>query len=238
MKNLNETWVTDGMIDFEYKKYLLLGYLKQIRSKFSQAKLYPYLSDLILHYNNLIILRSNKQKWAEGFPKKLKGIDTDHQQLLFESMIADEPLMKEINDILEFAQDEMKLVVKDGAELYEHVEQNVSISPIGIIPIQNNEGYIFLHQTNKLDYAVYRYSTTIFEKAKEKYRGIKTTFVRRVTYSRFVTLESEKLKLTREFNSWPNPATYYVTTTESFPEKETFFPVTKRYLVKYLSEDS
>jgi hypothetical protein len=32
MVELKQDWLTDGIIDFEYKKYMLLAYLQQVES--------------------------------------------------------------------------------------------------------------------------------------------------------------------------------------------------------------
>lgn len=33
MKTLNHNWLTEGLIDFEYKKYILLSYLQEVNTK-------------------------------------------------------------------------------------------------------------------------------------------------------------------------------------------------------------
>ena len=52
ISNLNRDWVTEGNLDVEYKKYLLLAYLQFVQQNFSQKKLYPPLSELIEHYRS------------------------------------------------------------------------------------------------------------------------------------------------------------------------------------------
>jgi hypothetical protein len=74
MKTLSETWFAEGFIDFELKKYTLLAYLQQVNKYFNETKLYPQLSDVIFHYNNLQALKENKKYLQEQFPKKLTGI--------------------------------------------------------------------------------------------------------------------------------------------------------------------
>ncbi len=62
MKNLSENWMTEGWIDFEYKKYLLLAYLKDVGVNFKQVKLYPPLADLIHHYSKLKNFEENRDQ--------------------------------------------------------------------------------------------------------------------------------------------------------------------------------
>ena len=75
MKALSQNWVVENLIDFEYKKYELLGYLQGVKQEFKDEKLYPALSELISHYTNLITIRNNKQPLSDSFWKFLSKID-------------------------------------------------------------------------------------------------------------------------------------------------------------------
>ena len=108
MKSLSETWFAEGYIDFELKKYTLLAYLKEINKYFHESKLYPQLSDIIFHFNNLIAFRENKKYLEEHFPKKLTGIQIEKLQVLYEQMIADDDLMQELEAIINYSAGEMK----------------------------------------------------------------------------------------------------------------------------------
>src|ERR687889_2343921 len=148
MKTLSETWFADGYIDFELKKYTLLAYLQEINKHFGENKLYPQLADLIFHYNNIVAFRENKKYLQEQFPKKLTGIQIEKLQLLYEQMIDDNELMQELEQIIHYSADEMKTTISNGAEIYEFVEENMLISPIGLIPLDIQEGYFFLSAGN------------------------------------------------------------------------------------------
>ncbi len=65
MATLNKNWITEKAIDFEYKKYILLAYLKQVSQNFEENKLYPSLAELIGHYKLLISIKENKL-WMEN----------------------------------------------------------------------------------------------------------------------------------------------------------------------------
>ena len=94
MKTLSETWFAEGYIDFELKKYTLLAYLQQVTRYFNESKLYPQLSDVIFHYNNLQALKENKKFLQEQFPKKLSGVQIEKLQLLYEQIIEDDNIMR------------------------------------------------------------------------------------------------------------------------------------------------
>ena len=75
MKTLGIDWFIEGSIDFEYKKYVLLAYLQEINRHFDKRRLYPNLSDLVFHYNNLLYFKQNKTTLQNAFPQRLTKAD-------------------------------------------------------------------------------------------------------------------------------------------------------------------
>ncbi len=234
MKKLSETWFAEGYIDFELKKYTLLAYLQEINKYFNENKLYPQLADLVFHYNNIVAFRENKKYLQEQFPKKLTGIQIEKLQVLYEQMIEDDGLMQELEEIINFSASTMKSTLSSGTEIYEFVEENLTISPIGLVPLDLQEGYFFLSAGNSKQTRVYQYRLSIFEKHDEKYRSIKTSYIEMMQRSMVNTYENLKYDLIKR-NELANPAVYSIETTLSFPVEETLLPIAKRTLVKYLT---
>ena len=235
MKTLSQTWFADGYIDFELKKYTLLAYLKEINHYFCQHKLYPQLADVIFHYNNLIAFKENKQYLQEQFPKRLTGIQIEQLQLLYESMVEDDELMQELEDIIGYASATMKRTITSGTEIYEFVEQKLSIEPIGLIPLDHQEGYFMLCEGSCRNTWVYQYRLSIFEKHDEKYRSIKTEFVDVWQRNIVNSYQNIKSQLIRNRSDLPNPAVYALETELSLPMEETLLPIAKRSLVRYIT---
>jgi hypothetical protein len=235
MKQLSETWFAEGYIDFELKKYTLLAYLQEINKYFNENRLYPQLSDLIFHYNNLVAFRENKRYLQEQFPKKFTGVQIEKLQLLYEQMIQDGELMQELEEIINYSADEMKSTISSGTEIYEFVEENLNISPIGLVPLDIQEGYFFLSAGNTKATRVYQYRLSIFEKHDEKYRSMKTSYVEMLQRSMVNTYENIKYELIKKRSDMPNPAVYSIETGLSFPVEETLLPIAKRCLVKYIT---
>lgn len=235
MKQLSETWFAEGYIDFELKKYTLLAYLQQINKYFNENKLYPQLADLIFHYNNLVAFRENKKYLQEHFPKKFTGLQIEKLQLLYEQMIADDELMQQLEEIITYSAGEMKTTISNGTEIYEFVEGKLIITPIGLVPLDIQEGYFFLSSGNTKATRVYQYRLSIFEKHDERFRSIKTAFVELLQRSMVNTYENIKYDLIKTRNDLPNPAVYSIETELHFPVEETLLPIAKRSLVKYLS---
>jgi len=235
MKHLSDTWFAEGYIDFELKKYTLLAYLQEINSCFRQNKLYPQLADIIFHYNNVVVFRENKKFLQGQFPKRLTGLQMEKLQVLYEQLIEDDEMMQELEDIIHYASAQMKTAISDGTEIYEFIEDKMQISPVGIMPLENTEGYFLLNSGNQRDTLVYYYRLSMFEKHDAKYRSIKTSYIDVWYRSIATTYEHIKYELIRSRTDLPNPAVYLVETPLKFPIEETLLPIAKRSLVKFIA---
>lgn len=235
MKTLSETWFADGYIDFELKKYTLLAYLQEVNKHFGENKLYPQLADIIFHYNNLVAFRENKKYLQEQFPKKLTLIQMEKLQMLYEQMIEDDELMQELEEIINYAAGKIKSTISNGTEIYEFVENQLNIFPVGLVPLEINEGYFFLASGNQKTTRVYQYSLSIFQAHDEKFRSIKTEHIDNWSRSIVNTYENIKAELIKRKKDFPNPAVYCIETGLGFPVDETLLPIAKRSLVRYIS---
>jgi hypothetical protein len=156
-------------------------------------------------------------------------------QLIYEQMLEDDELMQELENIIHYSASRIKKTISNGTEIYEFVEDKISITPIGLIPLDTKEGYFFLSSGNVKNTRVYHYRLSIFEKHDEKYRSIKTQFLDNRVRSFSSTYEHIKSELIRYRKDLPNPAVYSIETELDFPVEETLLPVAKRRLVKYIS---
>lgn len=235
MNKLSETWIVDGTIDFEVKKYTLLAYLQKVKECFDENKIYPQLSDLFFHYNNLTSLKTNKNYLKEQFPKRLTGIQIENLELIYEEMIADNTLMLEIEEIMHYATQRFKNAISVGSEICSFVESKLAINPIGIMPLKLDEGYFFLSVGKKHSTRVYSYRMTLFERHSEKYRSLSTTFISEWERNFVNSYENIKLNLIKVQKNMPHPAVYAIETELAFPLEETILPVAKRTLVQHIS---
>jgi hypothetical protein len=234
MKKLNDNWITEGLIDFEYKKYILMAYLQEVEKNFNDKKLYPFLSDMVEHYNNMIHLKESKSLVEKHFPKQISKIDVQNFKIEFERLLEDDKCLIEVESILDFAIPLMKEHLKEGKDIYQFVEDKLNIFPVGIIPLNTEMGYLFLIGSKSKDTIVYEYQITIFENANERYRGINTEYVSIFSRSITNTFENIKLDLIKTYKRFANPGTYVVESKMSFPIRETLLPIAKMSLVRYL----
>lgn len=232
---LSQNWITEKHIDFEYKKYLLLGYLQSVSEHFTESKLYPSLSELMNHYRNVIAIRENKQSLFDSFPEQLSRTEVSSFRLIYEKLIEDDQVMSEIENIIEYSIPKFEKYISEGKAIYDFIESKINIFPVGIIPLHADEGYMFLKYSPKGDTLVYEYQITIFENPDEKYRGIFTEYLCAYKNSVSNTFENIKLDLIKYHHKLPNPATYVVESELKVPLEETLLPLAKRTLVKYVA---
>lgn len=235
MQRLNENWITDGLMDFEYKQYILLAYLKAVQESFEAHKLYPPLAEVIAHHRNLIRLKTQKEKMADGFPKKASRLDFKNKQLKYDSMIEDESFMQALQSIIEYAIPKLEHKINEGIDIFETVEQQLEIEPVGLSSIYTKEGYLFLDLDNDPFLNVYGYQLSFFEKENEHFRSLEMTFVQRIRKSIGRTLEHIKVELNKQYKLFSNPSTFRVVSLMPFPFEETLLPVVKRSFVRYLA---
>jgi len=236
MNSLQNNWLTEGLIDFEYKKYQLLAYLKKVKDSFRRVELYPHLSDLVFHYRNLITLRENKIILGDSFPKEISNESIQKLQISYRKMVEDDNLMREIESIMEYALPQLKSSLDEGSYIYEFVESKCEISPVGLTMLYAKEGYLFVVQPPESETNIYRYQITFFEQSNEPMRGIQTSFVETQVRGIATTYENMKVGLAKKYSAMPNPAAYLVVSKLKFPYIQTLMPVAKRLLVKEISK--
>lgn len=235
MKSLGINWFIEGSIDFEHKKYILLDYLQEINRHFDRSRLYPNLTDLIFHYNNLLDFKRHKTVLQQAFPQQMTKADMEALKLTYQKIIQDDDSMREIESIISYALYKMNPAIQTGKEIYDFVESHLAIDPVGLVPLMPYNGYFSLRNGKERTNWIYEYQITIFERKDDKFRGINIQFIDTYEQSITNTPEAIKLDLISKHKHLPNPAVYYVQSDISFPLEQTLLPVAKRSLVKYIS---
>jgi len=234
LKSLGLNWFIEGSLDFEHKKYVLLDYLQEINRHFDKSKLYPNLTDLVFHYNNLLDFKQNKAVLQQAFPQRLTKADIDAVKLTYKKIVEDDSSMQEIERIITYAMVKMNPAIQIGKEIYDFVESRLNIDPVGLVPLMPYHGYFSLRNGNDKTNWIYEYQLSIFENKNDEFRGINIQFIDTYQQSITNTPESIKLNLINQRKHLPNPAVYYVQSDINFPLEQTLLPVAKRSLVKYI----
>jgi hypothetical protein len=236
LNSLGLNWFIEGSLDFEHKKYVLLNYLQEINRRFDKSKLYPNLTDLIFHYNNLLDFKHNKNTLQQTFPQRLTKADIEAVKLTYKKIVADDSSMQEIERIINYAIAKINPAVQIGKEIYDFVESRLNIDPVGLIPLKADYGYFSLRNGNDRTNWIYEYQLSIFKNKDDVYRDMNISFIDTYEQSLSNTPESIKINLINQRRHLPNPAVYYVQSDISFPLEQTLLPVAKRCLVKYIMQ--
>jgi hypothetical protein len=233
--NLDPNWVTTGLLDFEFKKYILLDYMQKCQAAFHATKLYPPLSDLCLHYKNLIDLQNGLESMENHFPKALTGMEVQKVQWIYQENQMKNQEIETIQEIIDFALPLVKKAIADGKDIYECVEQHLAIQPVGLIPLYKNEGYLLIHVSTSPDVFVYKYHQSYLVMQNERYRQLQMDYVTHTTLSFTNTLENIKLDLIRHDPSLPQPATFDCVCGIGVPLQETLLPIAQRAALQHLA---
>jgi uncharacterized protein YktA (UPF0223 family) len=238
MKTLSPDWMTEGLIDLEYKTYVLLAYLSDIQKEFDQKKIYPSYSDLYKNYKNLIEVKEGREKIKQAFPKQLSSADFQNLKLEYSIKAAENDFFEVMDKLLEYSIPAMEGQLKYGMEMYRLVDSNLHISELGIQALDNHQGYFFLMAPPKKETSVYQYNLTKVHLPDGQYRAIHVSHLDRVSLSFSHTLESLKTELVKKSESKTFPATFLIESDVFVPWEESLLPVAKRRLIEFLSKEN
>lgn len=235
MKMLDANWVTSGLIDFEYKKYILLAYLKKVKTAFDKDHLYPCMADLVFHYNNLIKLKTNKELMIEEMPKNISHLDLEKLQIVYQQILEDDEILNEIFDLVAYSLPKVKEALDTGVELYETFENQMELEAIGLTPLYKKEGYLLLAEEFQQQVFIFKYALSAIDHQNDHFLRLKTEYIRRDRKTISNSLQNIKLNLIKSYSDMPNPATYAVLSKIQLPIKSTALPIAKRLLLKHLA---
>jgi hypothetical protein len=235
MEKLHPDWILESPIDLEYKQYILLAYLQSVKNNYKNVQLYPFLGDLIWHYEHIKELKNNYENMGNLFPKQLSGIHLKSLSFSYEKINEKSDYLNEIQNIIDYSLPLMEKFIKEGKDIYNFVETHIQFTPIGIQPINKEEGYVLFKQKSHKEVRVYEYQTTLFTNSKQQYRGIYFNFIKNYTLKLNNTFEQIKLDLIKTIPKLPNPSTFLFESNFTVPFNHTFLPIAKRSLIKYLA---
>lgn len=83
MNSLHPNWFSEGIINVEYKRYVLLAYFQKVEAEHKLSKIWPALENLNSIINAMIGFRDKCYELSEEFPKSLEGLDHETGKLQF-----------------------------------------------------------------------------------------------------------------------------------------------------------
>ena len=234
MKKLSNDWFIEGIQDFEYKKYVLLAYLQSVSAEFSKINLYPSFQELIHHYQNLDSFQKTKNQLIGLIPKQLSEDEFKHIKLAYEANLSPHQSLKEVEAIVSYALPTIKNHIREGKDIYEFIENQLLIEPIGISPLYKQEGYVLIRVNKESQVNAFEYKIVFFENVDVNYHGLSLKYIDTFRLSLANTYENIKRSLIKTRFHLPNPATFLIFSKEFFPLETSLIPVAKRKFLSYM----
>ena len=251
MKKLQKDWLTQDLIDLEYKRFVVLAYLQNVQQHFSDKKIYPDLTELRDHYENSLRFRNRKGTLSASFPKDATGIDPESLTVRYQARQKEDEYMAEIDSIIDFALPRFSQTLTKGQQMARELEANLTLTPIGMLPLRRDEGYLFLHWTSHSQTHIYYFNLTRTglklpgitslqhsktNTAPVDIQLIRTRYIDSVRKGIGLTYETLKLELIRRRPYLPNPATFMVESKRRLPLTETLLPMAERLVERQVLE--
>ena len=98
--------------------------------------------------------------------------------MYFESKIQDDEKLEELEEIIDFAMNQLQNKITVGKDIFDDVEKQLIIEPVGVKALEENEGLLLIDPQYDPFYHIYQYRISIFEAAEETVRGLQTVFYR------------------------------------------------------------
>lgn len=239
MFKLSQNWITEGLMDVEYKQYLLLAYLRDVHQVFENKILYPPFTELIEHHRYLKKIKQNIEQIKER-DKELKGIDWENKQLVYSHVDTNDDVQSDvIEEIIDFSIPKIEEEIQYGKKIFDEIEQKLKYASVGLIPLKKDVGYFFVQDYPTSDFFVYKYELSgIYLQGEEgnvPYKTLKTEYIATYTLSLTQSLTSIKQDIIRQIPDIPNPAVYSFFPNQVASMEYAILPIVKRTLIKIVA---
>ncbi len=231
MQDLNHDWLTSGHIDAEYKQYLFLAWMQKVKNEYHNTRLYPALSQVIEEHRKLVHLKRSQSGLDQAFKGELSTIDFSKMKMVYKKIDDHPDLSAYLDALMEFALPKLKDAINEGKTIYDFVEEQMEFSPVGLMPLYKNEGYLMVYEEDKNEVSAFRYIKSLIEIENERLQQLELKLVDRHTKRITDTFEQMKLRLIKRFKELPNPAAFLVRSKLTVPLNETLLPVARRKLL-------
>ena len=231
---LPKDWIVAPAIDLELKQYVVLGYLQRVQKRFMENKLYPYLHELHDHLHELVTLRDRKERMEACSARELLGVDLEAGVLQYAPKQVPDGALSIIDEVISFALPEMHGHLARGEQLRRQLTEHIHFAPVGLMPLDASNGYLFLRQGPEL--RVYGYATTLYPAGVDElyYQRLRTTYVTTCSVGLLQHYERIKAEMVRYRPELPNPAVFSFESEVELPRIETFMPLAKQLVYHYI----
>jgi len=238
-KNIDfpKQWIAGGVMDAEYKEYVLLAWLQKLKNEFKNTRLYPALGDIIQKHHELKQIQSELTSSHEAGP--LKSLDLRNLRLLRQSNPHQDQLESYLDALIQRALPHLSSAMDEGKALYDLVASQLQFVSVGVQPIRVAEGYLLVTQgrPNKRQLKAYRYTKSRVIQNDDAFLELRLQCVESRPISRLEQAENVKWSLIKRHKDLPQPATYHVHLDWNIPINQTLLPIARRKLLQEISKD-
>lgn len=238
METLNLSTFIKAADDVELSKYKVLSILRKYSDALHKNKLYPALAELISIKNELELLVEQMSLFDAEFVLNLNFADFADDLPNSDNIDYDEDSLQQVSEFINWALPEIKTAIDEGKAIFDFIDENITLTEIGIMPLYKNEGYFFIPDVKHDLMKIYRFEMSLFSTEENPLRTLKSKLVDLISLQAPEAKSPYELKhfLLKKFTDLPNPACYCFDTAVDFPFVETILPVAKRKLVRRLVE--
>ncbi|MFP4228635.1 MAG: hypothetical protein ACLFTE_07385 [Salinivenus sp.] len=228
----------EGVDDIERTQYKILGGLHRARTAFEKQRVYPHLAQLVELHGALVTVLNRTEDFRTPATGRIAGINWEEKSIDYEWPEFEGAEMAVVEDLIRWALPHIRDTIEEGAAVYEHVEENLELETVGIMPSYVQEGYLMVPNRAADALYVLRYTLSIFTEEGETHRALRTTHCKTVEQEGVdIDPATIKLRLLEERRDLPAPATYFSNIDLDVPYQETLLPVVKRRLVRQLARE-
>lgn len=214
-------------LDRELKRYTVLAYAQRMQERFTSRRLYPYLDVLGQCVQELRSWGEQRDRMDAGMPKELIAIDLKRLRFSYSSGAEKPDALSMIDETIALALPELTRTLGTGNELRSELLDGIQFTPVGVMPLYANEGYLMLRQGSEARVYTYALHRVFAGMEGSAHMNLTTRFVSTYTIGLASTYEQIKRELTRAF-AWPNPAAFAFEAQKPLPPVETFLPLAKQ----------
>lgn len=210
--------------DMEKSKYLLMNKIKFCEKELNESKLYPTYQMLINVYQQLIdVLENHSKIFNREYTDSLNEEDEAEKQKKINNDL------EQSFELMHWAFGYVNKILDTGKAIYDFVNTNIIIEPIGIKSEYNNEGYFVIPDNKERLLRIIKYQKNLYKILKTKEVG---NF-----HLNIIVIPRESIKNQIIADDILNQIVYYLETELTFPFKETILPVAKRKFLGFLENN-
>lgn len=224
------SWLTDGPIDYELKKYKMMAVLSRLKKGLSSYNVWPVIEEVESQLDYLYRVKYEIEIKDEQ-SKVAKDIDFINFEIIYETMHSNQSIENEIlDDVVDDAIVEFGDIYMDARELWRELESQVRLTWIPNRPPLLNEGYVAILHGDV--YKVYYFDKPT--KLSNSWRKLDLQFIQEI--------ENTEVGLLKFYDSIQNEKETVMfarvsVSNQHIPHKDAVVPITKSILFNRLVKD-